>query len=282
MIYIIGVPKAGTTALSQALEQHSKIPTAKLKETHYFDDIQPSNRTQTIKNLRHFKSNYTPFFDPMFSIDASPNYFYFSDSCDAIKAFDENPKLIVVLRSPTHRAYSHFLMDKNKYGYNFGSFEDAMIWNPTENDGYYGTSLNPYRDLSRYSKYVRLWSNNFTTKNLMFIFFEEMIEQPARILHKIERFINLPHEITELPIRNEYRQARSLYLNQLIYKTGLVRTKSFLPKFVVDASKNLLNKRAKKQSIDHVRYAREFYQDEVNELRDLFKGNLPEKWSCRG
>lgn len=108
---IIGVQKAGTTALHSYLNMHPSLVGSKPKETYYFTtDSKFSLGNKWYEN--HFKSPRALFSNALF-FEATPDYIYRSYVPERIRDYDKKLKFIVILREPVSRAYSnwhiHFL-----------------------------------------------------------------------------------------------------------------------------------------------------------------------------
>lgn len=105
---IAGTQKGGTTALARLLRQHPEIGMAATKELHFFDDD------------RHFPGGepdygaYHANFDPLPSArvcgEATPVYMYWEPAAARMRAYNPALKLIMILRNPTDRAWSHWRM----------------------------------------------------------------------------------------------------------------------------------------------------------------------------
>ena len=114
---IAGVQKGGTTTLDYYLRQHPQICMANRKEVHFFD------------NEKYFADDKTPDYDFYHSFfkpenthqllgESTPIYSYWKDSPKRIYNYNKQMKIILLLRNPIDRAYSHW----NKETINFHSY----------------------------------------------------------------------------------------------------------------------------------------------------------------
>ena len=103
---IIGAQKSGTTALAHFLDQHSGIAISQPKETHVFDTQDFDSGT--------INTRYAPFFEEaihgQLKGEATPIYLFLPDVLKALSAYNQNLKIIVLLRDPVDRAISHYEM----------------------------------------------------------------------------------------------------------------------------------------------------------------------------
>ncbi|QTN38482.1 sulfotransferase [Cryomorphaceae bacterium] len=114
----VGPPKTATTWVADILRDHPQVYVPIEKELHYFNPFQHYHRDVPNRNAAQPPAWYHAFFK-----EASPelvwaeftvSYFEFSGCAQAI--FDYNPeaKIIISLREPVARAFSHFLFLQNR------------------------------------------------------------------------------------------------------------------------------------------------------------------------
>lgn len=104
---IVGVQKGGTTALFDYLGGYPDIALPEVKELHFFDDDgQDWSRPD-------YAAYHACFPDPAGRPcgEATPIYAYWPHSLERIAAYNPAMKLIVVLRDPVERAWSHWRME---------------------------------------------------------------------------------------------------------------------------------------------------------------------------
>jgi hypothetical protein len=104
---IVGVQKAGTTALYDFLAEDPAIGLSDVKEVHFFDD----------ESVDWREPDYGPYharFDwiaPRVRGEATPIYIYWREALERIAAYNPAAKLILLLRDPVARAWSHWKME---------------------------------------------------------------------------------------------------------------------------------------------------------------------------
>jgi hypothetical protein len=104
---IAGVQKGGTTALFDYLAEEAALSLSDVKEVHFFDDeSQDWSAPDTAAYHGHFDA-----FDGRLRGEATPIYLYWPNSLERIAAYNPAMKLIVVLRDPVERAWSHWRME---------------------------------------------------------------------------------------------------------------------------------------------------------------------------
>lgn len=114
---IIGGQKCGTTALYHYLSQHPQILPAKRKEIHYFD--YRANRgdlwyRRCFPTQRQIQREHKRLSLPVITGEASPSYLIYPNAAPRAVAFVPDAKLLVLLRNPVDRAWSHYQMNRSK------------------------------------------------------------------------------------------------------------------------------------------------------------------------
>ena len=128
--FIVGAPKAGTTSLYYYLNEHPEIEMSTQKETDFFSDsaIQKQGLYYG-KNRIDTEEKYNGLFntqkkDVIFG-EGSVSYLFYPTVAQEIKAYNPIAKIIIMLRNPIDRAFSHYLMDY-RLGLVSDSFEDII------------------------------------------------------------------------------------------------------------------------------------------------------------
>lgn len=104
---IAGVQKAGTTALFDYLGEAPDLSLSREKEVHFFDD---EARDWTRPDYGDYHTNFA-LSDGRPRGEATPIYLYWPQSLERIAAYNPAMKLIVMLRDPVQRAWSHWKME---------------------------------------------------------------------------------------------------------------------------------------------------------------------------
>ncbi len=122
---IAGAQKSGTNALRSFLAQHPDItfPINPILEPHFFDkQIEACNAGDYTK----YHALYPPKPQAVITGDVTPYYIYGADVLPRIRTYNPGMKIIVVLRDPTARAYSQWVMEHEK-GNDPRSFLHALL-----------------------------------------------------------------------------------------------------------------------------------------------------------
>jgi hypothetical protein len=104
---VIGAQKAGTTALFDYLSEEPGLAVSDVKETHFFDD-ESLDWERPDYDLYHRRF---PAADGRLRLEATPIYVYWPNCLERIRAYNPAARLILALRDPVERAWSHWRME---------------------------------------------------------------------------------------------------------------------------------------------------------------------------
>jgi hypothetical protein len=104
---VAGVQKGGTTALFDYLGEEPGLSLSREKEVHFFDD---ETRDWAAPDYSAYHAHFAPP-DGRLRGEATPIYLYWPQSLERIQAYNPAMRLIVMLRDPVERAWSHWKME---------------------------------------------------------------------------------------------------------------------------------------------------------------------------
>lgn len=112
---VAGVQKAGTTALHRYLEAHPQLVFGEAKELHYFDDEELFGAGRTPDPV-HYEARFpSRARDPDVVVgEVTPIYVYWPPSPERIAAYNPGMRVVVLLRDPRDRAWSHYHMEARR------------------------------------------------------------------------------------------------------------------------------------------------------------------------
>ncbi len=183
-LFIAGAPKCGTTFLYEFLKTSNQIYLPKVKELNFFS----YNELVEESYYRDLKigqlSQYLHQFEKVpnetkYLVDASVSYFASDAASSAIKQFNADTRIILMLRDPVKRAFSHFLMDRRM------SHASQSLADYLKDTGSY--HYKQYVGNSSYEKNVGRFINTFGEQNVLIIKLEELKDA----VPKLEKFLDL-------------------------------------------------------------------------------------------
>ncbi|MCS6884817.1 MAG: sulfotransferase [Acidobacteriota bacterium] len=209
---VIGVQKAGTTSLFNYLIEHPGILPTVRKQMHYFDnryergeDWYRSHFPMELQlRYRERRLGYK-----CLTGEATPYYIFHPHAPRRIRSLLPKAKLIVLLRNPVDRAYSHYNHEVRK-GAEKLSFEEAIekeaerlrpeLERMLQDEHYYSFAYQHYSYLARgrYAEQLSYWFKLFPKEQFLILKSEDFDRNIPETLNKIYRFLGLP----ELPPKN--------------------------------------------------------------------------------
>ena len=202
---VIGAQRSGTTSLNDYLAEHPGVLCAAVKEVQYFHRYYE-------KGDRWYRARF-PFAirgawvrrrtgrSPAVG-ETSPDYLFDPRAPARVHAFGARMRLIVILRDPVERAYSHWRMERRR-GREPLSFEEALNREESELQGELELLLETsgYREVPFRTSYVARgcyaeqldrWLELFPREQLLVLTSEELIAHPEEVLSRISGFLEIP------------------------------------------------------------------------------------------
>jgi hypothetical protein len=192
-LFLVGVGKGGTSSLWYSLAQHPDIHMSTLKEPHFFSDARPTLFTGVKEESAYLKL-FAGARNERVLGEASVSYFWDPDSPHRIARACPDAKILVILRHPIERAYSHY-WHAVRNGRESRSFATAV---DQELAGQVPAGREPYVARSLYSEPLERYLSVFAG-NVYVLFFEDLVHDPAGELKSLFKFIGVePDRATAL------------------------------------------------------------------------------------
>ena len=204
---IVGGQRCGTTSLYKYLAQHPCITSAFKKEVHFFD-------YNYHKGLAWYRSHFPSLLEKycskliqgqdLITGEATPYYIFHPRAASRILQTLPQVKIIMMLRDPVDRAYSHYHHNLRLNDETLSSFEKAIeteqrrleaeVEKMIRNKNYYSYNHQMYSYLSRgvYVDQVKRWRSLFSQEQILVIKSEDFFEDPASVFKQTLDFLNLP------------------------------------------------------------------------------------------
>lgn len=282
-LFVVGAMKAGTTSLSELLSSHEDVYLCPIKEPNFFvsklpKSIDDSSANFNIKNFihnlktdssKHFAhvtelSDYTDLFkykqNEKYLVDCSTAYLHALEAPAAIHQYNPDAKIIIILRNPVHRAYSHYKMDFAK-GRTNRSFSEE--WTRLELSDK-STAWN-YYTMSLYTQAIQRYKNLFSNSQILILNLESIKTDKHRFLNDLSSFLEVDFTNMQPSKTNESINPKFPKLNYVLHKTGVKSAISrFLPKSLLENGKSIFYSKSKGQIDDKI-----YYQISQNFIKDI-------------
>ena len=203
---IIGAARSGTTSLYEYLMQHPCVDPPVGKEVYFFD----KKFKMGIKWYRSFfPSIFSKFFSEKISKrkiltgEATPRYLYHPHTPSRVFNILPYVKLIVLLRNPVDRAFSHYQMEVD-HGDESLSFEEATNQEESrikeemekmqKDENYYSVFFYRKSYLTRgiYLDQLKRWFQFFPRKQFLILKSEDFYSKTSEVYNQALSFLNLP------------------------------------------------------------------------------------------
>lgn len=200
---IAGVQKGGTTALYEYLAEMGDVALSRQKEPHFFDD-------DTLDWDRPDYARYHAMFGAPEGRpcgEATPIYSYWPRALERIAAYNPAMRLILVLRDPVERAWSHWRME-----YARGAERQPFAWciregrmrlfeaePPTHPWGAHREFS--YVERGFYGEQLERALALFPREQILVLEAEALQAEPAAVLAKVRAFLGLPKRAAPAPRR---------------------------------------------------------------------------------
>jgi hypothetical protein len=286
--FIVGAAKAGTTSLYYYLNEIPGVYMSKVKEPYYFS---PHFIQRYPGEAVTDKEEYLRLFENTSSYiavgEASPSYLWDPDSPKLIQRAVPTARIIILLRDPIERAYSHYLseMKFRAHDKKLSFYQDLMRGYESQEKAY-GISL-LYVEFGMYYEQVKRYFDQFGRQQVKVIIYEEFIQHPEETVNDVLAFLGVNHTVTAIRKQhNPYSVARSPFsvwvfsffrwLRARGVKTSKLTT--LLPfSLTLSLEEKLLFKKAQKPKIEPeaFKFLQEIYHDDVLRLESLLGRSLP-------
>lgn len=237
---ICGTQKGGTTALDYYLRAHREICMANKKEVHFFDDDQIFKREKIKYNDYH--KSFSPMKHHRVIGEATPIYMYWGNSIRRIYKYNHKMKLIIILRNPIERAFSHWNMEteKNKEHLNFKKAIELELLNLKRKKNYQDR-VRSYLARGLYSHQIKQILKLFKMEQLLIIQNEKLRNFPNEVLTQISTFLSI----------TPFEKIKHKNIHSRKYKIELTH--------------------------DEIKFLQDFYSTEISSLEELLGWDL-DRW----
>jgi hypothetical protein len=206
---IIGAMRCGTTSLARALAAHPDVFVPPAKELHFFDSL--------AGNPIEYAAQFELGADRTAIGEATPAYMYLPSAVERMHRLLPGARLIVLLREPVARAYSHYWHNRAR-GHEHLDFLDAIAAEESRLMGSQSERLRySYLDRGRYLRQLEDVSRFYPEDQLLVLLFEELVARPETAWAQVCAFLDVsgwPVPTQLLRRTNSYQEFRSLPLRK--------------------------------------------------------------------
>ena len=289
---IVGAAKSGTTSLYHYLNQHPEIYMSSIKEPKFItsqfltfpfkgrgDEKVEQN---IIKSFKEYCNLFKDINNEKIIGEASADNLYFYDGAiKNIKKYLGNVKIVIVLRDPIERAFSHFchfIRDEREYL----AFEDALKEEENRKKCNWAFGWH-YISVGFYYHQVKAYLDNFTQVKIYL--FDDLKKDALGLVKDVYGFLGVDTSFT--PDVSLRYNVSGIPKNKFIHK--FLKEPNILKTIVKPAAKFLIPKDRRREVIERIKmknlqkpqmkpetreYLKNLYQEDILKLQDLIKRDL--------
>jgi len=202
---VIGAQRCGTSSLFKYLAQHPTILRPLRKEIEYFsrryNEGLPWYRSHFPTNIRKKIQNQFSH-SKVCTFEATPDYLFDPNAPSRVAEILRDIQLIVLLRNPIERAFSHY-RHMVRLGYENLTFDDAIaaeaerigqdLERLNRDPSYYYRNYAKFSYVSRglYADQIKRWLEFFPSEHFLILQSEDLFSEPSRTYDRILKFLQL-------------------------------------------------------------------------------------------
>jgi hypothetical protein len=216
--FVVGAPKAGSTALWSYLDQHPQVFMCPLKEPSYFaSELRPENFTDEMRprierelralqrylrgdlrtkrfgglvaNWEDYLSLYRNAGDALAVGEATASYLWSASAARNIAARIPEARIVINLRNPVERAYSQYLQMLTA-GVIRGSFRELIDASLSCRERRLGVTW-PLLEYGRYAEQIERYLAEFQRAQIHIMYYEDLQRSPGQLMAQLYAFLRV-------------------------------------------------------------------------------------------
>ncbi|MCA9735203.1 sulfotransferase domain-containing protein [candidate division KSB1 bacterium] len=279
--FMVGAPKTGTTSVYEYLKTHPQVFLPSVKEPNFFVEV--GNNCPTSDNINDV-IEYLSLYENMPSAtliagDCSVSYMHDPLAAEKIrKLIGGDAKILIVLRDPCDRAYSHWLMDVRE-GFQNLDFLDA-VKKDYHSEGRKGFCFSHmYVECGLYADAIVRFRETFGIDKVKIILNGQLKDDPENCLKEIFKFlgVNIDHSIDISARHNTAAEPRNKFVKFLFHNIKLrLFLKKIMPKNLRSNIRKIITVSAKDKKISQIEreFMLKYYYDDILKTEKLIGVNL--------
>jgi hypothetical protein len=274
--FLVGTTKGGTSTLHRWLSQHPDTSLPARKELHFFCAC-----PEKLKSAHDWNTYIDLFGDGTEKVvgEASPCYLYYPTVARAIAAKVPEAKILISLRDPVDRFWSHYLMNqvyRSNYPQPSAILSDWETRPPL-------LATDDLVGMGFYGKQLARFAETFDEQQIKVIFLEELTDRPEAILADVLAFLSLdwyPIDVQErdkVYVEGKNAAAHFLLRNATARKIGVRLLPTRIRRFV---KYEVLGRSDQRPAVPAgiVGRLRDIYREDSIVLEESLQRPLPWSW----
>lgn len=305
--FVVGAAKAGTSSIGDYLSRHPSVYISPIKEPHFFSkdirmaDFRADYRERAFFDVEAYLKNHPLPHKHIAHIDDESQYLelfrevknekaigelsagYLYSNCAAENLFKFNPdaRIVMVLRQPVERAYSHYLMDVRDLWSCDSGFINALERDFASSEKGWGKS-HLYVELGLYFEQVSRYLKRFPESQVKIFLYEDFKNDPVGFIQELCEFLEVAPSALSAKDVAEHKNVAALprfkipgaclpVLNVFRKYTGMLLPDKIKPQIrkVMFSSKNVPKLRE-----DEFEQTMKYFSEDIQKLSVLIKRDL--------
>lgn len=195
---VAGAQKSGTSLLRKYLQQHPAICTSHKKEVHFFDE--PAFFKEGVPDYQAYEAMYPPARPGVLRGDVTPAYLFVEECAARVHAYNPDMKILVMLRNPVERAFSHWNMMRQK------QLEPLAFPDALEAEATRAQACAPFQDKAfsyiargRYAGQLERWFGYFPREQFLILRMEDIARNHAIAMVRVFGFLGIDPDVVIKP-----------------------------------------------------------------------------------
>lgn len=295
---IIGAPRCGTTYLAKNLASHPDVFLTTgdnedlAGDVHFFDANTELGRQNLAKGTEWYFNLFSGAGNAIAIGEKTADYIVDPDASSLIADTLDDPRIIVMIRDPLERAWSHFCHSRHRLPSHL-KFQD-LVKQGTDVRGI------PILTAGLYARHLQPYINRFGSHNILILVKEDIDHAPGEELARACSFLGINAEYTFLHFETYVNAGSSSTLATATARAGRA-LKSRFPRvyhsvirgpfakpvaLVIRLLRGKTNDRMKRHDAPRKapfdpalrRQLRDYYRSDVDAMSDFMKRNLNKVW----
>lgn len=277
---ILGAGKSGTTSLYKYLQQHPQIFLPEKKELYFFA-FEGEDHPDGVTRFEDYQSMFQNAPDEKVIGEVSSVYLFRPKAPERIEKYIPNAKLIAILRNPTDRAFSSYLMhlgDRHPSIFEPQTGKLIEFADIVRDRGYFIQIGFYYEQLKRYY-------DRFDSSQIKIYLYEDLVSDNENLVRDMFRFVGVDETFT--PDISQRHKVSGIPKNRMLH--DLVMTKNPIRSFAASILRPILSDRTRdrirnqinQQNAERPTLSPELrqetiaiYRDDILKLQDLLERDL--------
>lgn len=230
--FVVGVPKAGTTALCSYLRDHPSIFITDPKEPNFFnkDFTDAYRRRRSFATAINTEEEYVRLYGSASDTHQARGegtvwYLYSNVALKNIKQFTPNAKIIAIFRDPVEMVYSLHSQLQFSLNEDVADFQEAWELQEARSRG---EAIPPrcqepmllhYRAVARYEEQLSRLYHIFDCEQVLPLLFDDFADDTLTVYRRVLDFLKIDYDgRCSFPRINQNKQLRSRILQSLLVR----------------------------------------------------------------